>query len=211
MGLVSEPYIKPKPQIRRKKERSHHSKESPPAWKNHVWKFPSRFLQKTQQIHARIFSTCTTRKKRQRKQFPWYCMKTYVSWSETVHDLWYSSKSTSYFRDLNNICHHSGWGHFRQKKKISSFFTFVASLKIALCSSVSHQRSPCFGCTSMGGLLNKHRASILYSIHPGRWNSQFPIMGPPQENGTERAKLPQGGKNPDSILRGFKQLWSISW
>lgn len=116
-------------------------------------KIPSRFLQKTQQIHARIFSTCTTRKKRQRKQFPWYCMKTYVSWSETVHDLWYSSKSTSYFRDLNNICHHSGWGHFRQKKKISSFFTFVASLKIALCSSVSHQRSPCFGCTSMGGVI----------------------------------------------------------
>ena len=59
---------------------------------------------------------------------------------------------------------------------------------------------------SVRGLLNKHRAPPLYSIHAGRQNSQFPIPGPPQANRDKKAKSPHGGENPDFSLRGFKQL-----
>lgn len=154
---------------------------------------------KAVKIHCFCFFCPHQKEKETKEQFPCYHTKTYTSWPDTACDLWYSSKRASYFRDLKNICHHSDWGAPQEKKKkISSFFSCFASFKIALCSSVSWQRNLCFGCTSVRGLLNKHRASSLYT--PREMKFSIPSYR------TSSAKPPQGGKTPDFSLRGFKKL-----
>lgn len=88
----------------------------------------------------------------------------------------------------------------KQAKK-DSFNNFFANFKTDICFAISWQRSLCFGCTSVRHLLNKDRASPLYSVYPERRNSQFPIAGHPQANGREKARSPQGEENPDFSLR----------
>lgn len=99
----------------------------------------------------------------------------------------------------------------KQAKK-SSFSNFFVSFKTGVCSAISWQRSLCFRCTSVKHLLNKGRASPLYSVYPERRNSQFPVAGHPQPNEREKAKPPQGEEKPCFQPESFKQLWlSVPW
>lgn len=52
----------------------------------------------------------------------------------------------------------------KKNKEISFFFNFVAIFKVALCSSVSWQRSLCSVCTYVRDLLNKYSVSSVFSI-----------------------------------------------